>query len=267
MKSETGQHAMAHASEAGDHPGNFGTPSISKVLQLIAARKAWDADHPEIAPAWAEALREDGERTDRKERAERLETARQCAPDVLRRIGAPLDAIDALRAPQATQALLAARKFTSDISARFLVLLGSKGVGKTAAAVHCLREAIAKERTAVRPSGSEARTFPAAQFIRAATFARLSAYGEADKLWYSELCGCSTLVLDDFGAEELGTIARSLLDEMLDTRHASRRRTVITSNLGKAEFKARMGERLMDRIASSAVVAVCVGDSLRKRTL
>ena len=152
----------------------------------------------------------------------------------------------------------------SPLHHRFLCLLGKKGTGKTVAAAWVLREAYARN-VQPEPSGCEMRRPEPVAFILASAFARLSGYAAEDKAWLRELETCRCLCIDDFGAEHMTSFGVSMLDELLTKRHGARLRTVITSNLSKQQFTERVGERLFDRISTTAVVSVTTGESLRKR--
>lgn len=185
----------------------------------------------------------------------------------LKRLGFPLDAIETLGRLEKTAAVEAALLFLQDPGARFLLLMGKKGTGKTAAAT-LVAEAGALDWATYRnslPSGYGVSHSSGAEFILAATFARLSGYESSDKEWFERLCKARLLVLDDLGAEHLSPFGAAMLDELFTRRHAARLRTVITTNLDKAGLKARLGERLYDRVSTSCVASVSVGESLRKR--
>lgn len=185
----------------------------------------------------------------------------------LRRLGFPLDAVDALQGIRPTPAVETALSFLANQDSRFLLLLGKKGTGKTVASALVAESAVLDwlgYRNTL-PSGYGVSPAVPVEFILAATFARLSGYAADDKAWFERLCKVRLLVLDDFGAEHLGPFGASMLDELFTRRHGARLRTVITTNLDKSGLKARLGERLYDRVSTSCLTSVTVGDSLRKK--
>lgn len=251
------------------------TSAFERLQARIAARNvelvalsAWEKAHPGIAADWNEANAIEAAREDVAGRAQRDADVWQRSAGELRKLGVPLDAIDATGKPDENEATGSARAFldSDPVQVRFLLLMGKKGTGKTVAAALVLRKAAADFVRARNnlPSGGGIPELSAA-FVLASTFARISGYAADDKAWFEQLCAVRVLVLDDFGAEHLGPFAAGMLDEMLTRRHGSRLRTVITSNLGKPELRARMGERLYDRISTSCIACVLVGESLRKR--
>lgn len=185
----------------------------------------------------------------------------------LKRLGLPLDAIETLGQLEKTPAVDAALQFLADRDARFLLLLGKKGTGKTAAAALVAESTVLDwvDRRNSLPSGYGVSHSSGAEFILASTFGRMSGYAADDKEWFERLCKVRVLILDDFGAEHLNPFGASMLDELVTRRHGARLRTVITSNLDKGALKARLGDRLYDRISTSCIACVSVGESMRKR--
>jgi DNA replication protein DnaC len=130
-----------------------------------------------------------------------------------------------------------------------LVLAGPKGCGKTVAAA---RWALAQ------PIGK----FPL--FVRAATFATSSRYGEEHRRFVDS----PDLVLDDLGAEYVDAKGSFLtdLDELVDTFYgAKRRRLLITTNIRVDDFARRYGERITDRLRERGQWFESGGESLRKQ--
>lgn len=126
-----------------------------------------------------------------------------------------------------------------------LVLGGVAGCGKTVAAAWWARQQ---------------RVAP--QFVRASTFASSSRYDRETRDGWLK---ASALVLDDLGAEYLDTKGSLVtdLDELVDVFYGDRRPLVITTNLAKAAFKARYGERIVDRIRECGHWEAIGGQSLR----
>lgn len=243
----------------------MGSSIVAEFNRRLAERKRWEAENPELATNWSEALAQDAA-FEREREARRSEISiRDRIPDVLRRMGVPHDCIDALKLTTRTTALSAAGRFvTADaIEARFLVLYGRRGAGKTSGGVWAVRELLARHMADQRPSGGI--PVEPAMFVLASTFARISGYNHADREWFERVASCSVLLIDDLGAEAQNQFSATMLDELLTRRHGARLRTIITSNLDKEALAVRLGERLYDRIRTSCIAAQCAEDSLRKR--
>lgn len=126
------------------------------------------------------------------------------------------------------------------------VLSGSIGTGKTVAAAVWMFQEIRK-----------------LQFVRASAFAAMSRYAaDSRRLLFT----AEGLVLDDLGAEYQDAKGSFLvdLDELIDTYYGNQRPLIITTNLRAADFKARYGGRIEDRLRESAVWLSVAGPSLRK---
>lgn len=75
---------------------------------------------------------------------------------------------------------------------------------------------------------------------------------------------CELLVLDEFGLSPGGKDEEPMLYQVLTKRYEERRPTIITTNLGKDEFAAAIGYRLLDRIGEDCTVVVCAWESHRR---
>lgn len=146
----------------------------------------------------------------------------------------------ALTATPATLAL-------AEISALTLVCLsGNPGSGKTVAASNWL---------ATAGNG---------MFVKAA---RLSRWDRYDNDEMNRLLRASRLVLDDLGTEFQDAKGNfmAILDEVIDVRYDHARPTVITTNLDAEAFKARYGERIVDRIREAGAFVSIPSSSMRTR--
>lgn len=247
------------------HVGTF-----AMLKARLEARQRWEAENPELAEMWSEAIREDFERHQRREMERRERDYASAVPEHLTRAGFPLDAVEALKDLRETETTKAARRFLDapvSLDGRFLVFFGRRGVGKTTAAALVARGILLAW---LKKQGGDpgwrhgAASLPVA-FVLSSSFSRLSGYDREDRAWFEHACAVQLLVLDDLGTEHLTEYGKSMLDELLTRRHGDRLRTVITTNLDKKAFAARVGERLFDRISTSGVSCVSVGESLRKR--
>lgn len=131
-----------------------------------------------------------------------------------------------------------------------LVLLGGTGSGKTIAALHAIRR------------------LEAARFVRAPELGgAVRPTSDERKLGQEELDPrrVGLLVIDDLGAEQLTPRFEQSLFLAIDARQDVSRRTIITSNLSKEDFRPRYDARVIDRLNAIARVASLGGDSLRPK--
>ncbi len=175
------------------------------------------------------------------------EPATDWRPSRMRHSGAPLRAIDcALGNPTQTNALGAVRRFMAGDpkGETTLVLGGPQGTGKTVAAVWALGE------------------IAGGRFIKAVDLARVDAYNREEN---EALMMPPLLVIDDLGTEyaDRKGFLLSLIDALIDGRHANYRRTIMTTNMPASVFKERYGERIADRIRESGQFFGVSGESMR----
>jgi hypothetical protein len=226
-------------------------PRIRALMDQLSARRAWEAENPELAAAWTEALAEDDTRGKALDLARRQAAMAAGAPATLNKLGVPRPVSHALSAPRATPALLAAKEWW--LSGRpVLLLLGGVGSGKTTGAAWVLLRQLEREAGVTHPSGGH--PVDPAMFATAPEFNGLSDYHPESRAWLERLCRCTLLVLDDLGTERMGDGELSCVQRVISERHATNRRTVLTSNLTAAAFVARYGERVADRIRESGTV-------------
>lgn len=150
----------------------------------------------------------------------------------------------------------------------WLVLSGGVGSGKSLAASWAVL-GTCPDRYDGPTSGVSISRFdgwPVAMYPRfVATYelARLSAW---DDDW-PVLERCSILAIDDLGIEHVGRSEALLaaIGALLDARYARELRTVITTNLGKPEFRERYGERTWSRLRELGMWGACGSEDLRGR--
>lgn len=136
----------------------------------------------------------------------------------------------------------------ADINGLGLVCLsGNPGSGKTVAASNWL---------AIAGSGL---------FVKAA---RLSRWDRYDNDEMNRLLRAARLVIDDLGTEFQDSKGNfmAILDEVIDVRYDHSRPTVVTTNLDAEAFKARYGERIVDRIRETGKFVSLDAASMRART-
>ncbi|NRD68483.1 hypothetical protein HRD49_42840 [Corallococcus exiguus] len=119
----------------------------------------------------------------------------------------------------------------------WLLLMGPPDTGKTQAAVAALA-AFVRAYPWGRASGGGRQALPAL-FLAAAEFASMDVFSQAGRERLEDVRRAQLLVLDDVGTERLGDVGLGLLHDVLDARYRDRRRTVLTTHLGRKDFLAR----------------------------
>lgn len=164
---------------------------------------------------------------------------------LLRRARIPARYLEDLAAVRETPALTRVRAWIGEgaRAASVLVLAGAPGSGKTVAAAWAL--------------GELSGTFFAARSLVLSDAER----GEA----YRALTSCDLLVLDDLGSEyaDRHGWSRSVIDAVIESRHADLRRTIVTTNLAGDAFARRYGQRVADRVRGAGCWYVVSGRSMR----
>src|SRR5690606_12667704 len=183
-----------------------------------------------------------------------------------------------------TTALRAVKEWTK--TGGILLLLGSKGTGKTTAAAWGLSmlgvttwpRCFCDRCRGGGPSedcfvgaGHRARVADEelnptkARFVKAGHLAAALHRPGGDATW-DEVRKVYALAIDDLGREYSDQHGRwqAERDLVIDDRHERRLPTGITSNLSPEEFRQRYGERIADRIRQMGLVVLCVGESLRR---
>jgi DNA replication protein DnaC len=205
-------------------------------------------------------MRDLAEQSGAEERVAELEAKEKAAEerrvdDVLTAWGVPLRYRDDLRRLRETPAIAHARRFLAlDRRDKWaLVLGGDKGQGKSVAAAWWLSQ-VARD---VKLSPAAFRRWWSVNDLQ-----RLGNWApELEQLW-----SVQTLVIDDLGAEfsdAKGNWA-SMLYGLVEKRSANYLRTLITTNLGGPDMRARYDERIVDRLASGALFAGVTGKSMRR---
>ena len=175
-------------------------------------------------------------------------------PDVIaRRLAEPLDQTEALRAADEWHA---GTRST-------LLLAGGVGSGKTLAAAKTIAEHFDVLRPWLREKGDMPPTirWRSAFFVSLEWLTDRSLFQEDDRLARMRALETSLLVLDDVGTERGD--GEAALRDLLSTRMAAGRRTVLTTNLSGAVFSERYRERIMSRIRGEGVIVQCGRVDLR----
>lgn len=170
------------------------------------------------------------------------------------RAGVPKRVLRVLEAtgasPFETRAADLLREATGPQARTLVVLAGPTGTGKTCAAARLALHTLAAGRSV--------------RWLEAFDLSRVSPY---DAPAVDALKAVPLLVVDDLGREyqdDKGFL-RALIDGLLSARYDAELATVITTNLPAAEFAARYGERLVDRIREVGAFLEAPGPSLRRR--
>jgi DNA replication protein DnaC len=168
-------------------------------------------------------------------------------------IGIPKVHIKNFSKPQKTTAFVVADTWDAK---GFLVLTGDTATGKSFAA------AWAAKRYAVRSFEPDAWKNPSRRsegIARArSSIAWTHAYDLVNEQTEKDRAKrVPFLVIDDLGAEDATSRAKSLVNRIISARYDEQLPTVITTNLTTAEISTRYGERLMDRIMHFGQVVRC----------
>lgn len=224
-------------------------------LKDIVARMKLRAEDPEYQKQLREA--EAAEHNRRQEWRNEVRRRALAATGIPIRVLALLDAglID-------TPPALSARSFLSARSS-ILFLAGGKGCGKTVAACHALASFIhiSDDGYDLPTATNVGRFVKAMDLIRAGTF---------DEGFWRSLQRTPFLVVDDLGTEPLDDKGWGLANvaALIDGRYDAMAKTIITTNLDLAAFKARYGAtdggRLIDRLRESGEFVQFDGESMRR---
>jgi DNA replication protein DnaC len=138
------------------------------------------------------------------------------------------------------------RNWAERTPAGIAILAGPPGTGKTTAAAWW-----ALHQPAFAP-----------EFMRATELAAASRFDKEVRARWARAQG---LVLDDVGAEYADAKGsfRVDLDELVDVLYGAERLLVITTNLTRDDFRARYGERVVDRLREVGTWITVVGPSMR----
>lgn len=127
---------------------------------------------------------------------------------------------------------------------RWLVLSGGVGTGKTLAATKFLVEAGGLKVSAAKLVSPH--------------------FGDLEAERRRQL-NSRHLLIDDLGVSLLADFAKSELMQVIDHRHESARRTIITTNLDRTAFLAFLGLRMADRISQDCQFTALKGLSMRRQ--
>lgn len=223
--------------------------TFADIADWRVRKEAWAAANPEKGARYAEI----SARLDELERVERRAAERRAmgylARQRMEKAGVGVRIIRTLTGElKPTAALSEVQKWWPSDS-WCLALLGGKGTGKSTAAGWAALEALTSEHSMV--------------WVRCTAESRESLFGPAAAEFVRDARRCKLLVLEEVGSEFFSDVWRSWLEDVIDSRYADMRKTLITSNAEVPAFKERLGARIVDRIAHDGVVVGTGTQSLR----
>lgn len=163
-----------------------------------------------------------------------------------------------------TLAMASTRLWVLDDNPRpVLMLAGGVGSGKTLAAAWALSQNFEVLRPYRIAKGDLAPqiVWRSGYFVTLEWLVDRSLFQEDDRLARQRALETSLLVLDDVGTERGD--GEAALRDLLSTRMAAGRRTILTTNLGRDAFEGRYRARLMSRIRGEGLVVGCGDVDLR----
>ena len=139
-----------------------------------------------------------------------------------------------------------------------LLLQGGTGLGKTFLSACIARTVAAKGCSVVYETAQEAfAAFEEQKFSRdAETYAAAS-----EKV--KRIMQCELLILDDLGTELTTSFTQSALYYIINSRLTSRRKTVISTNLGDEELAERYLPQIISRLNGEYETLVFMGEDIR----
>ncbi len=134
---------------------------------------------------------------------------------------------------------------------RFLVMVGSTGVGKTHLAVSAMVFAAAQGRSMMYTKES--------QLFREihATYNRKT--GPTEKDVYNQYVCADLLVIDELSSKPLADHDLIVMEDLIDDRNTSRKATILISNATQDEYTAHVSDKMRSRIARTGAT-FCISE-------
>ncbi len=151
------------------------------------------------------------------------------------------------------------KKFTSEFSneeSGNLLLCGPSGLGKTHIAASIANEVMAKGHLVIYKS-----SYKLFQFLEDYKFGRIDR--NIYSVVYDTIYDADLLIIDDFGTEFITSYTQSVLFDLLSTRIASDKSTVISTNLTLDNILDIYQERVMSRLKNEFNVLRFAGEDVR----
>lgn len=151
------------------------------------------------------------------------------------------------------------KKFSLDFAGEGsgnLLLCGPSGLGKTHLAASVTNEVIKKGYLAIYKSA-----YKLFQFLEDYKFGKIDR--EIYSVVYDAIYDCDLLVIDDFGTEFITSYTQSVFFDLISTRIASDKSTVISTNLTFDNIMDIYQERVMSRLKNEFTVLRFAGEDVR----
>ena len=229
------------------------------------ARAAWDAANPEAAalvPRIDELVQLEERMREEASRSAAEASAAAAAAKVLADVPRVLATV--LAGPAETESTGAVAEFDANKALWCLLLMGGVGCGKSTA-VGAMVYAAAASAQRNPPLRGDERRHMMPVWVRAVEASRLSGFGEDTEARLRGWRRARLLVVDDLGTELMTPTWQQALEDVLDYRYQHSLRTVLPTNLTAAEFKARYGARIVDRIRQDGMVRELSAASMRTK--
>ena len=143
-------------------------------------------------------------------------------------------------------------------SYRNLFLSGPPGLGKTFLSA-CIARVVSEKGFSV-VYDSAPSIFDRFETRRFAPYGEETRQADADTRRY---LACDLLILDDLGTEFVSPFIQSALYELINTRLIENKRTVISSNLDRAELRKRYSPQIVSRLEGSFQLLPFYGKDIR----
>lgn len=135
-----------------------------------------------------------------------------------------------------------------------LYLTGGTGLGKTFLSTSIAKVVSEKGYSVVyETAGSLFANYEAIQFSK----------GDGDNSELRRYMSCDLLILDDLGTEMTTAFTMSALYSLINTRLASGKKTIISSNLSRADLRRRYSPQIVSRIEGEYKTLVFAGRDIR----
>lgn len=135
-----------------------------------------------------------------------------------------------------------------------LYLTGGTGLGKTFLSTSIAKVVSEKGYSVVyETAGALFANFEAIQFSK----------GDGDNNELRRYMSCDLLILDDLGTELTTAFTMSALYSLINTRLASGKKTIISSNLSRADLRRRYSPQIVSRIEGEYKTLVFTGRDIR----
>ncbi len=138
---------------------------------------------------------------------------------------------------------------------RGMILFGKPGVGKTFAAVSCVREALG--------NGKLAGYFNVADLVSRVQATYSGQSGESRGAIVSEVAQHEVVVLDDLGKEHTSANVEGIVYELVDALYRRKRVLIVCSNLPGKEFVERYDDAVRSRLLGGCERFVVRGEDRR----